>query len=117
MNEERDELWELLGRAKKPEVSSFFAANVLRELRQGTSSVSFLEWLRRQWRAVGAAATAILVVGATVAHWQLENRHAEQDRLLAAQELAGDPDYDAIAQLDELLAFHESSLWIESSVE
>ena len=36
-NEERDDLWQLLGRAKETAVSPFFSRNVLRSIREEES--------------------------------------------------------------------------------
>src|SRR5438874_1666569 len=45
--EDDQELWDLLGQTKAPAASTFFARNVVRQVRQGGSDrVDFLRWLR-----------------------------------------------------------------------
>ncbi len=115
MDDEHDKLWEVLGRARKPVISPFFAANVLREIRQSGNAPAILEWLRERWRLSAAAVTALLVLGFAANHWREESRDAAHDSLLA--QVATNPDYDLINHLDELVAYQETSLWLDSSAE
>ena len=55
-HEEQDELWTLLGKARQPKPSAFFAANVLRAVRvvraedsQAEPKPGILAWLRAKW--------------------------------------------------------------------
>ena len=66
-HEEHDELWELLGKAREPKDSPFFASKVLRAIReeaQEPKGVSFWQWLRGSWLipsvATGMAAVAVM---------------------------------------------------------
>ena len=118
MNDETDNLWELLGRAKKPVVSPFFAANVARKVRETSQRPGVLEWLGRQWRLTAAATTAAAILLAGV---MLNQRHARERQAAAEQAAAvpeaAIPDYDLINHLDELVAYQENSLWLDSSSE
>ncbi len=113
-NEEHDDLWRLLGKAKEPAVSPFFARNVLRAIRvEKQEKIGFLAWLLRR-RAV-LAGFALLVLTATgVTSWQRSQRH-EQITVLA-EEVSASADYTVISDLDELLAYEENSAWLEKSV-
>ena len=120
MNEtdERDDLWHLLGKAKQPRVSPFFSRNVLREvrtLRQEKPGV--FESLRRNWQLVSACAAAV-VIAALVA---LQQRAPEADPLAAiteqvAEEVSASSDYLVITELDELLAFEDNDVWLDTPV-
>src|SRR2546422_786168 len=113
--EDKDALWHLLGKAKTPEVSPFFARNVVRQLRLAESeNKSFAAWLLAKWRVatLGAAAAILLAV----ATGEFVHRSATTRRIEIAQ-LSDDPDYDAIDHLDELLAYEENSIWLENSAE
>jgi hypothetical protein len=67
-HEEHDELWNLLGKARQPKPSAFFAANVMRAVRavgaEAEPKTGFLAWLRAKWvlpAAAGACAAAIAI--------------------------------------------------------
>jgi hypothetical protein len=113
--EDDQKLWDLLGRASEPAVSPFFARNVLRTLRsQPVFLRSLGEWFGLR-RLIPAATVAVaLMVAVFVA------------RTPVAPEIAGanesdpvakiDPqDYDVVADLDELLASDENTLWDDNS--
>jgi hypothetical protein len=117
MNEERDELWQLLGWAKQPDVSPFFAANVLREIRAEKPAAGALSSWWKQWRLIGATATALLVVGLTAQYFWTDTPAAPQKEFLLVQEAGSDLDFDAISRLDELIAYQETSLWTDTSDE
>jgi len=113
--EDDQKLWDLLGKANEPAVSPFFARNVLRTLRsQPVFLRSLSEWFGLR-RLVPAATVAVaLIVAVFVA------------RTPVAPEITGanesdpvakiDPqDYDVVADLDELLASDENTLWDDNS--
>ena len=103
--DEHDELWELLGKAKKTEVSPFFARNVLRQVRnQKTVANRFRGWLPRF-----ALLTALFLLGAGVATLSMPHKPVVQQSKLAAT-----PDFETLNHLDELLAYEENSTWLES---
>jgi len=113
-HEEHDDLWHLLGKAKTPTASPFFARNVLRRLRaeeQERSGVG--TWLRQRWQLASIGALAMVLVTVGVARqWQ---QPADPVALLAYQ-VSVSPDYQVISDLDELLASEENSVWLEPAV-
>ena len=113
--EEKDDLWDLLGRAKAPEPSAFFSRDVLRAIREEEQEKSgFFFWLRRHW-LVTSASTCTAAVAAFFALPQLSPRQPDPV-LLLAQQVSVSPDYQVISNLDELLDTERNSVWLEASV-
>jgi hypothetical protein len=111
--EDDQQLWDLLGRTAKPKLSPFFARNILREVRQEGSSFGRAQnWF--SLRRLGAAsAVAAVVIGMAIAthapRWSQKSPEREPDVVAKI-----DPqDFDVVADLDELLAWDEDSLWNE----
>ena len=108
--EDDQELWDFLGRTAEPRLSPFFARNVLRKIRQGASRRT-PNWFSLR-RLVAASAIVILVIGMAIA-----TRHpVPQKSPESAPDVVAkiDPqDYDVVADLDELIAWDENSLWDE----
>ncbi len=107
------ELWDLLGRAAKTQLSPFLARNVLRKIRQEASRFERMRnWLSLR-RLIPASALAVAVVGATIAiHHPVSQKSLEREPDVVAKI---DPqDFDVVADLDELLALDETSLWDEN---
>ncbi len=106
------ELWDILGRLPEPAASPFFARNVLRKIRQEATGFD----RARNWfslrRLVAASAVAILVVGMAIAtHHPVSRTTSANDLDLVAKI---DPqDYDVVADLDELIAWDENTVWEE----
>ena len=106
------ELWDVLGRLPKPILSPFFARNVLRKIRQEPSR------FERAWnwfslrKIVGASAVAaVFVAVALVTHYPGPRTTSSSDSDVVAKI---DPqDYDVVADLDELIAWDENSVWEE----
>jgi hypothetical protein len=102
-------LWDLLGSAAQPEVSPFFARNVLRRVRedfdQERPSRVWLSW-RRLLPASGALAVITAFFIAYTSSFP-PAPSAENDVVakIDAQ------DYEVVADLDNLLASDESNLW------
>jgi hypothetical protein len=112
--EEHDDLWALLGRARSAKVSPFFARNVLRAIREEEPvNASVVAWLWRRWPIVAAAACALIFAGVKLM--------PEPEPLVSidalAEQVTESPDYSVIGNLDELLAAQESSAWLTSSIE
>jgi hypothetical protein len=115
MNREDDEkLWDLLGRAPEVKFSPFFARNVLRHIREQSSwssrASSWFTWRR----LVPISAVAVAVIG-TILFLQTP---------ASRQDLGNEPDaiakidvqdYEVVADLDDLLAADETSLWDDNS--
>jgi anti-sigma-K factor RskA len=118
-DESDKQLWQLLGKAKQPAVSPFFARNVLRAVRgQQQEKRTPFAWLHRwTWRVALACVMAVAMVSIAVVPTH-KNWKANDDRpqTLLAQQVIEDPDYEVINQLDELLAYEESSVWLDDSI-
>ena len=105
-------LWDILGRVPEPTLSPFFARNVVRKIRQGATRFE----RARNWfslrRLVAASAVAILVVGMAIATHHPISRTASTSDLDVVAKI--DPqDYDVVADLDELIAWDENTVWEE----
>ena len=113
--EDDAKLWDLLGQAKTPEVSPFFARNVLRTLRTQPVFVRRLgEWFRLP-RLIPAATVAVaLIVAVFVARVPVGSEVAATNETDPIAKI--DPqDYDVVADLDELVASDENALWDDNS--
>ena len=108
--EDDKQLWDVLGRVPEPTLSPFFARNVLRKIRQeATGSDRTRNWFSLR-RLVAASAVAIVVVGMAIAtHRPISQTTSASDLDVVAKI---DPqDYDVVADLDELIAWDENSVW------
>ena len=110
--EDDKELWDVLGRLPEPTLSPFFARNVLRKVRQGRARFDRV----RSWfsvrKLVGASAVAAVAVAlALVTHYPGPRSASSSDLDVVAKV---DPqDYEVVADLDELIAWDENSVWEE----
>jgi hypothetical protein len=110
--EDDKELWDVLGRLPEPTLSPFFARNVLRKVRQRPARFDRV----RKWfsvrKLVGASAVAAVAVAlALVTHYPDPRSASSSDLDVVAKV---DPqDYDVVADLDELIAWDENSVWEE----
>ncbi len=106
------ELWDVLGRLPEPTVSPFFARNVLRKIRQEpTRFERARNWfsVRKVVGASAVAAAAVFVALALVTHYPGPRTTSSSDSDVVAKI---DPqDYDVVADLDELIAWDENSVW------
>ena len=117
--DEQDDLWRLLGKARPPTVSPFFARNVAREVRGlRRESAGFYSMLRAHWRlAVATASVGCIAVVATTQFLGNDFRNRQIDSLMAiTQQVSDSPDFYVINDLDDLLASEESSVWLDNSV-
>ena len=112
--EDDQDLWDLLGRTAEPKLSPFFARNVLREIRQESSRFERTrKWLSLR-RLIPASALAIVAMGVTVATHHPASQKSPESAPDVVVKI--DPqDYEVVADLDELLAVDENSLWDENS--
>ena len=110
--EDDKQLWDVLGRVPEPTLSPFFARNVVRSVRQEATRFDRMRsWL--SWRRLAAAsAVLIVVIGMVMAtHHPVSQTKAANDSDVVAKI---DPqDYDVVADLDELIAWDENSVWEE----
>jgi hypothetical protein len=111
MNREDDkQLWDILGRVPEPTLSPFFARNVVRSVRQEATRFGRIrEWFSLR-RFAAASAVVVLVIGMAIAtHHPVSQTAATNDSDVVAKI---DPqDYDVVADLDELIAWDENSVW------
>ena len=111
--EDDQQLWDLLGRTAEPKLSPFFARNVLREIRHEASRFGRVQnWFSLR-RLVAASGVAVVVIGLAIAthtpRWSQESPEREPDVVAKIDA----KDFDVVADLDELLASDEDSLWNE----
>ena len=106
------QLWDILGRVPEPSLSPFFARNVVRKIRQeATRFERARNWFSLR-RLVAASAVAIVVVGLAIATHHPVSRTTSGSDLDVVAKI--DPqDYDVVADLDELIAWDENTVWEE----
>ena len=104
------ELWDVLGRLPEPTLSPFFARNVLRRIRQEPSHFYRVwNWIGIR-KLIGASTVAAVVIGlALVAHHL--GLHTASSNDLAVVAKIDPQDYDVVADLDELIAWDENTVW------
>jgi hypothetical protein len=112
--EDDQDLWDLLGRTAQPELSPFFARNMLRQIRseEADRPKRIRKWLT--WRRlVPASVLAVAVAWTMIAVYHpVSQKSSDSEPDLVAKI---DPqDYEVVADLDELLAVEENSLWDEN---
>ena len=118
-SDEHDDLWKLLGKARQPAASPFFARNVVREVRDlRREQPGLLTMLRSRWKfAVAAAVASCVAVVVAVDYFEQNHRSRQIDSLMAiTEQVSNSPDFYVINDLDDLLASEESSVWLDSSV-
>ncbi|MBA2431966.1 MAG: hypothetical protein H0V56_07605 [Chthoniobacterales bacterium] len=109
--EDDQELWDLLDRQATPELSPFFARNVVRQVRtEAPARENVWHWLQRAiWIPTTAVAVALLAAGAMLRSPQTAAESPDAVPALIAQL---DPaDFEVVADLDILLASEEEILW------
>lgn len=113
MNQEEDDaLWRLLGKAREPKVSPFFASKVLRSIREAEErQPGILDWLRRKW-FLPVAAGACAVAAVFFALHSTPKMPAGDPLEEMATVVAGGP--EITPSLNELLASEEHSIWLEA---
>jgi hypothetical protein len=108
--EDDKKLWDILGRLSEPTLSPFFARNVVRSVRQeATPFERARNWFSLR-RLVAASAIAVVVIGIAIGtHHPVSQTPAVNGSDVVAKI---DPqDYDVVADLDELIAWDENSVW------
>jgi len=113
--EDDQQLWDLLGQTTQRQLSPFFARNVVRRIREQPPDrfERLRSWLtpRKLVPVTGLVVAVIAVILAT--HQPATRNPADSAPDVIA---AIDPqDYDVVADLDELLATDENSLWDEDT--
>ena len=112
--DEHDDLWRLLGKARPTRVSPFFSRNVLRAIReaQAVPAPFSWQWLRQRWIYAAFAVVAVMLAVTTTDQLLTSNRLDPIDQ--AAIEVASSPDFNVIANLDDLLASQDNDVWLPS---
>ncbi|MFL6590044.1 MAG: hypothetical protein ACJ8M4_07720 [Chthoniobacterales bacterium] len=108
MNRHDDEkLWDLLGHGREPEISPFFARNVLRKIREAQGGTPARRWFSLRW-LMPATGLAVAVIAALLLRVQVPT-HTSPNR--ADQIVMNDTDdLDLLADVDDLMADDDSSL-------
>ena len=108
--EDDQQLWDLLGQVPSAQLSSFFARNVVRKIRERPGRFEQLRsWLSPRLLVPTAGLAVAVVAAVLVTHQPVSRNPGESAPDVIA---AIDPqDYDVVADLDELLATDESNLW------
>ena len=114
MNREEDEkLWDLLGHSAEPNVSPFFARNVLRKIREAQGESSARRWWTPQW-LVPAAGVAVVIIAALTFPSHLVER-SQSNSSAEVVTLADGQDNDLLVDLDELVG-SDDTLALEDGV-
>jgi len=122
---EQDDLWQLLGKAKKNAVSPLFSRNVLREVRLSKElkesqerQPGIFSWLRKRWQLAAACTAAVVLLSVSASHMFIQHK-PQTTATMVAQNSETDAgkanDTEVIAHLDELVAYEENSIWLEDS--
>jgi hypothetical protein len=109
--EDDQELWDLLGKTgQPPALSPFFARNVVRQVRQKRDwRDALFVWLRPR-RLVPTAAVAIALVITSLSIHPPKAEVSPDDPPDTVAKI--DPqDYEVVAELDDLLASEDDSIW------
>ena len=110
--EDDQELWDFLGHTAELELSPFFARNIARKVRQeGSRSERMRKWLGLR-RLIPASAVAIALMATAIAIYHPVSQKTSEGEPDVVAKI--DPqDYEVVADLDELIALDENSLWDE----
>ena len=108
--EDDEKLWDLLGRSAEPQVSPFFARNVLREIRESEGQSRKGAWL--QW-LVPAAGVAVAIIAALFLGVQTPDPNSSDSRAETLT-LIESQDSELIADLDVLIEPDDSNSWDDS---
>jgi hypothetical protein len=110
--EDDPKLWDLLGQAGEPALSPFFARNVVREIRNEKDwRAHVLGWFHPRKLIPASAVALALLVASLSTHFPAIDSSSDLPDTVASI----DPqDYEAVADLDDLLASDDDSLWNEN---
>ena len=110
-HEEHDELWELLGKARQPKPSAFFAANVMRAVRADAEpKPGFLARLRAKWVLPAAAGAGAAVIAIFALRPSVTRPPAADPLEGIALAAAATP--EIAPSLSTLLAGDDNSIWL-----
>jgi hypothetical protein len=115
---ERDDLWELLGRVRQHSPGPFFSRNVLRQIRAGRDQKRTpMNWFVRQWRLATLGAIAATLTATFLIAPRPDDNRTVVPSVEMAHATPDSADYELIAHLDELLAYENNALWLATSPE
>src|SRR5205085_6521087 len=105
--EDDQELWDLLGRAEQPEISPFFARNVVRQARAQTRGfASFWKWIGLRSLVPATSLVAAIIAAFVITRGPLDRQDSAENDPVARI----DPqDYEVVVDLDELLASEDTN--------
>lgn len=112
--DEHDALWTLLGKARQPKPSAFFASKVMRSVREAQDAAvpqpGFVAWLRSKWYlpVTAGACAAVLAVLAM----RPDGTSVPAADPLAEIALAAAATPEIVPSLDTLLALEDNSIWL-----
>jgi hypothetical protein len=110
---ENDDLWALLGQARNPEASPFFAAKVVAAVRRGKEKRRAF-W--RNWLSYGLPGAAAGALAVFLTFFSNPHTHVRKVPATPAGIAQVEPaDTEVIENLDYNLASQESSVWVETS--
>jgi len=105
------QLWDILGHAKQPEVSPYFARNVARQIRQEPASKASWDYWFNWRRLVPAAGLAAAVTAAVLVTQHPRVQHDDASAEFDPIAQVDPQDYEVVADLDVLLASEDNNLW------
>lgn len=106
--EDDEKLWDLLGRSAEPQVSPFFARNVVRKIREAQGEPAPRHWWNLSW-LVPAAGVSVAIIAALLLRMQLPNSthsNSRGDTLVMSEA----QDSELMADLDDLMGSDDTSL-------
>lgn len=111
-HEEHDDLWNLLGKARQPKASPFFAGKVMRAVREAAEpKPGLLTWLRSKWLLPAAAGGCAAVLAFLALRPDARAPVPAADPLEEiATAVTARP--DIVPSLDSLLASDDNSIWL-----
>jgi hypothetical protein len=110
--EEDEKLWDLLGHSAEPEVSPFFARNVVRKIREARGESAPRRWWNLRW-LVPAAGVAVAIIAAFSLRLQMP-KPSQADPRGASVAFSEAQDADLMADLDDLVSSDDSNSWEDS---
>jgi uncharacterized protein involved in exopolysaccharide biosynthesis len=118
--DEHDQLWELLGKAREPKASPFFASKVMRAIREPQPErVTVWAWLRQKWIVpvsvvACAAVAAIALLNTSVPTSTTSPQSAKAVRVDPLAEMAtviaANDEFET--SLSDLLATEDNAVWL-----
>jgi len=110
--DEHDELWNLLGKARQPKASPFFAGKVMRAVREAAEpKPGFLAWLRSKW-VLPLAAGACAAVLAFLAMRPTVTPVPTADQALEGIATAAAATPEIVPSFESLLVSDDNSIWL-----